>query len=366
MGSSTQSRESSIAQSWLELFYDLAFVAAIVVVSAAYSQDYSLLQIAWLVIAFSLIWTTWLMTTLLLARAVLVGTYQRTLLVVQMALVLLLAVTSYDFIEDNTGFVGPLFAVILVTQVLLRRKAGPVAGPAVTRQNIRLGVAAVLFVATWWAGGVVYVGLWAVGLLLVLSAVGLWGADLSGTGKHLTHRFGEFTIIMLGESFLKIGLVATEESLEEVELLGLPLTFVLMSSIWWLYFGGVGRGGLPVTAGRQPWWVLWHFPLHLFIAALAVGLSKILLPAGYIEANRALTMISVPLMGILAALAVLEWLTGGRRRSAILAGATVVTGVTTAFSYVAREQEADLVLTSTALTAVVLCAVWLIGRRHVD
>jgi low temperature requirement protein LtrA len=359
-------------QSWLELFYDLAFVAAIVVVSGAYSKDYSLLQIAWLVIAFSLVWTTWLMATVLLSRTVLVGTYQRAILVAQMALVLLMAVTSYDFIEDNTGLVGPLFAVILVTQLLLRHKAGPRASdsPAsYTGQNLRLGAAAVLFVATWWAGGAVYVGLWAVGLLFVLSTVGLWGTDLGRNREHLAHRFGEFTIIMLGESFLKIGLVVTEESLEEVELLGLPLTFVLMSSIWWLYFGGVGRRGLPHATGSQPWWVLWHFPLHMFIAALAVGLSKVLLPEGYIEANRALMMISLPLMGILGSLAVLEWLTGGsasRPRTGVLVGATGVTGMTTMFTYAARDDVSDLIGTGAALAVIVLAAVWLIGRRAPD
>lgn len=355
-------------QSWLELFYDLVFVAAIVVISGAYSKDYSPVQIVWLVIAFSLVWTTWLMATMLLARAVLVDTYQRAILVAQMALVLLMAVTSYDFIEDNTGFVGPLFAVILVTQVMLRRKAG--AGQAqsqrdFTGQNLRLGLAALVFLMTWWASGTVYVGLWAVGLGLVLSTVGLWGADLDSVRGHLAHRFGEFTIIMLGESFLKIGLVATEESLAEIELLGLPLTFVLMSSIWWLYFAGVGRRGMPVVPRRQPWWVLWHFPVHILIAALAVGLSKMLLPEGYIEANKAAAMIALPLMGILACLAVLEWLTGGsgtRRRIAVLGAAAGVTGLATVLSYAARALESDLVTTAAVLTLIVLAAVWQIGR----
>ncbi len=110
-------------QSWLELFYDLVFVAAIVVMSTTYSNYAGLDGVIWLALVFSMIWFTWLTTTLLLGTGLVTTTWTRTLLVTQMVLVLTVAIASDYSHEDNSRAVGPLFAAVLVTLALFFRAA---------------------------------------------------------------------------------------------------------------------------------------------------------------------------------------------------------------------------------------------------
>ena len=300
-------------QSWLGLFFDLAFVASIVVVSNSYSADYSAGQTLWLIGVFALIWTTWLMTTLRMASSPVTRTWPGVLIVVQMGLVLLMAITANDFVEDTTESVGALFGLILVTAVLLNRTLTTSTDPARMTHNeiIRLGVAAVLFAATWWTSdsAVAYAVLWLAGILLALSTVRS-NPDPDADLLHaLGHRFGEFTIIVLGESFLKIALVASEEPLEAIDLFALPLVFCVITALWWLYFAHVAPLGVPVRHPRS--WALVHLPLHMLIVGLAVGLSKLLLPNTETYNGSGFGLITIPLVGALVCLGVLIRLGGG-------------------------------------------------------
>ncbi len=368
---SAERRHLTPPQSWLELFYDLAFVAAIVVVSTAYSKDYSLRQSAWLLVVFSLIWTTWLMSALLMERVRIAGTYQRGLLVGQMAMVLLMAVTSDDFVQDSTGAVAPLFAGILVTFLLLYRATARTpaqAGDAPVGRTARLVVAIGLFVGTVWAGGYVYVLMWFAGLVIVLTTIRSQYPDDDRRGRHLADRFGEFTIIMLGESFVKIGLVASDEPLDRIDLFGLPLTFVLMAAVWWMYFAQVAPVGLPGQPVRRNLWILGHFPLHLGIAALAVGLAKLLLPieGGYAEED--LGLITVPLVLVVVSVAFLDWLGGtreGRLRALVLLSGAVAVVLVAAVNLIGEDFEFDLG-GAVALLTVVMFVTIRMARRLPD
>lgn len=310
-------------QAWLELFYDLVFVAAIVVLSSAYSKDYSWAQTLWLLLVFSLMWSTWLTTTLLLNRVTVQGPWLRSLLVVQMVLVLMMAIFADDSLLDHTEYVGPTFAVILVILALMYRAVlhhDPSLQPFFAGRAGRCLAAAGLFALTplmgqWW-----YIAAWVAGLLVVLLPARGSAHHARLDGHHLIHRFGEFTIIMLGEAFVKVGLVATEEPLDRVDMFGLPLTFVLVYAIWWLYFTDIPRAGLPTVRERRTTWMLGHFPLHLCITAFAVGMSKLLLPGPQALDPKSARLVTVPLTLIALSLSLLNWTLGtpaSRRRARI-------------------------------------------------
>ncbi len=53
---------------WIELFYDLVFVAAILVFSSAVSHLHNGARIGWVVVVFSAVWWVWLSTTLFVNR----------------------------------------------------------------------------------------------------------------------------------------------------------------------------------------------------------------------------------------------------------------------------------------------------------
>ncbi len=310
-------------QNWLELFYDLVFVAAIVVLSSAYSHDTSADQTTWLALAFLMIWTIWLLTTLVLNRVEVEGTWIRSLLVLQMILVLVVAVTADDTLGDHTYLVGPAFAGALVCLAFMYRYAlgrRPDLRDQLRGRALRCVMAAALFLVTaavmsWW-----YIPIWVAALVLVLVPSSRADPYLGLEPHAVVHRFGEFTIIMLGESFVKIGLVATEEPLDRVDLFGLPLTFVLVFAMWWLYFTDVPAAGLPPRAGRRTAWMLGHFPMHLGIVAVAVAMSKLLLPAPDTTESIQERFVIVPMAAVVLALAFLNWTVGtslARRRARI-------------------------------------------------
>ena len=267
-------------QSWLELFYDLVFVAAIVVMSTTYSNYAGLDGVIWLALVFSMIWFTWLTTTLLLGTGLVTTTWTRTLLVTQMVLVLTVAIASDYSHEDNSRAVGPLFAAVLVTLALFfraARHARPDLDVAYRGYGLRCLLSAAVFVATaaigwpWW-----YPLLWLAGLLLFVAPTRSEQRRLPMDSHHTVHRFGEFTIIMLGEVFVKLGITATHEPLDQVDLFALPLATAVVFGIWWLYFTDVPASGLSERHGRRMAWVYLHFPMHLSLVAAAVALAHTL------------------------------------------------------------------------------------------
>ena len=295
-------------QSWLELFYDLVFVASIVVLSGAYSQDTTAEGVIWMILVFSMMWGTWLSTTLLLNRVTLTGSWLRSLMIIQMVLVLGMAIAADTTHGDFSDAVGPLFAAVLVTLALQYRsviKHHPELHTTFHRRATRCLIAAAVFAATPLFGDVWYIVPWIVAIVLFVTP-SRHADDAGLDAHHLIHRFGEFTIIMLGEAFVKIGLTATHEPLDEIDLIGLPLTFVLVFAIWWLYFADIPPSGLPRTPARRGGWIYAHFPFHLCITAVAVSMARILPPAAEAADKRSVRYIVLPLTIIALCLAVMN------------------------------------------------------------
>ena len=296
-------------QSWLELFYDLSFVASIVVLTGSYSRDKSWSNSMWILLVACGVWVAWLETTLLTNRTTLTRVWPRVLTVVQMALVLVMSITADDTTGDHTELTGPLFAVVLVTiavQYFAALRQQPEHRTYLTHHATRVLLAAAIFAATPLYGDLWFWVPWVIGLALIVFPGRASNVDETIDGHHLVHRFGEFTIIVLGEAFLKIGLVASEEPLDRVDLIGLPLTFAVIYVIWWLYFTDISPSGLPDSTERRRWWIAAHLPLQVSLMSLAVGLSLILNPAVNAVDAKYMRMILIPLIVISASFAVLN------------------------------------------------------------
>lgn len=306
-------------QSWLELFYDLVFVATIVVLSTTFSNAAGIDGAIWLGLVFSLVWFTWLATTLLIGVGLVATLWTRALLVVQMVLVLAVAVVSDYSMQDNSLAVGPLFAAVLLSSAMLylsARRSDPESNATFRGHAIRCAVAAVMFAVMplfgwpWW-----YPGLWVVAILVFVVPAGSEVRNLRMDSHRLVHRFGEFTIIMLGEVFVKVGITATREPLDQLDLIGLPLATVVVFGIWWLYFTDVPEFGISGHQGRRLAWVYLHFPVHLGVIAAAVALAHTLVPehdAGshggatigsiqYVVIPVAVVLVSIGLIGVCSA-----------------------------------------------------------------
>lgn len=307
-------------QSWLELFHDLVFVASIVVMSTTFSNQAGIQGVVWLTLVFSLMWFTWLSTTLLLGTGLVTTLWTRALLLTQMVLILAVAIVSDYSVEDNSIAVGPIFAsVLLVTALLYRaaRRSSPELDVAYRGYGLRCVVAAVLFAVVpvfgwpWW-----YPFPWVIALLVFVVPIGPEVRQLRTDDHRLVHRFGEFTIIMLGEVFVKVGITATHEPLDQVDLFALPLATAVVFGIWWLYFTDVPDFGMSDRHARRHGWVYLHFPLHLGLVASAVALSHTLLDEQETSPQEAPTIgsiqyIVVPIAVILVSIGLIGLCSGG-------------------------------------------------------
>jgi low temperature requirement protein LtrA len=160
---------------------------------------------------------------------------------------------------------------------------------------------------------------------------------------------------MLGESFVKAGLTASEGEMEGLDLICLLGTFVIVFAIWWLYFADVPHSGPPAGHGGHVAWMLVHLPLHLFIVGVAVGVSKVITGENTELIPKVVPYLSVPLVGALACLAALEALSGERGAGRIVAALCGATGLVALVGLVGRYADpAGLEGTSLALAAIMV------------
>lgn len=352
----------------LELFYDLVFVAAVVVLSHSYSVSPTASDLIWLVLVFVVIWMTWLQSSLLFNVHRSQRLTMRLMVLAQMLLLVLAAVSASDGTYRHSEYVGPILGAILVVmsgmQWLAERDDPDLRG--YTRPRI-VGnvVAAILLFSTPLWGDSLYV----VGWLLAIAAVlvpSLRPDPLAGARRdreHLVERFGAFTIIMLGESFVKTALTATEDQMEGLDLIALGGTFVIVFAIWWIYFADVPVTGPPKDHRGHQAWMLLHLPLHLAIVGIAVGTARVVLIEDEAVARHAIPYLTIPLSAVLVCLALISWLTSSRPTAPVivvhLGGAVAVAIVGTVASVV---DPAGIEATSVVLAAIMVAVVVAVTR----
>jgi len=272
----------------LELFYDLVYVAVIGQAAHHLAEHVSVRGLAEFAVVFALIWIAWINGSLYLEVHGREDGRTRTIVFVQMGILVLLAV----FTAEATDGSGRGFAVVYATFQVLQtglwysvwlrdRRDGPQYQAATGGYVVGMGVSAAVILASAllpatprlivWAGfGVA----WIVGIVLAArsSRVGL---GLAPTDS-LVERFGLFTIIVLGEVVLGVvaGLSAAERDATTIVtgMLALWLGF----GFWWIYFDLVGRRLPRADGGALSNWVMSHLPITLSITAAGAGMVSLI------------------------------------------------------------------------------------------
>ncbi len=125
---------------------------------------------------------------------------------------------------------------------------------------------------------------------------------------YMLHRFGELTIIVLGEFFIKL---ITSSSGRELGAFNIFLGALLLSisvSLWWLYFDHLGHASLTAARSRIGVWIYTHYPLLAAITAYGVVGNKVFvaIPGEALpDAQRLLLCISLAVAVL--ALGLIEW-----------------------------------------------------------
>ena len=279
--------------SWLELFFDLIFVAAVAQVGVPLGEDYTLHGLVRYALMFLLIWWAWLGHTMYSTRFDADDVVQRLLTLLQIFAAAAMAANAKSAFDsrDSAGF-GAAYAVlraVLVVQYLRARRLKETSrlttlySVGFGAASLLWGIAAILPVPTrFW--------LWGAALLIDMGTPWLavqYTDKCPPDAEHLPERFGLFTIILLGESVAAVmhGMESQEmwsPSAAISAFTGLSLAF----GYWWWYFDGAhGAAKRHVTSNRKTLlfqiWSYAHLPLYLCVAVVGVGVEHtIALPQG--------------------------------------------------------------------------------------
>src|SRR4051794_33732473 len=265
---------------WVELFYDLVFVAAILVLSAAASHLEDGIRVARIVAIFIGLWSVWLATTFFANRYRVQDMTHRLLVLAQMFIVVLVAMEAHAGVREDAPFLsltyGGLAATVAVMYTRVAR-AQPVGPGDARRRALAAWTAVVVFLAAAVVPWPICTGVWFAGFvaLLVSTLAGTRGTG-SGTGiheDHLIERMGAFTIIVCGEAFVKVAIAVSDSTVDEVDVVALFFQFVLTFAIWTSYFEDV-----PNARIRSGWlraWLGLHLVFQLAIAGTAIGVARL-------------------------------------------------------------------------------------------
>jgi low temperature requirement protein LtrA len=267
---------------WLELFFDLVFVAAVAQVGTHLRDDYSLHGLLRFSLLFLLIWWAWLGHTTYSTRFDTDDVVQTFL---QMFLVAVMAINATSALDsrDSAGFAAAyaVMRLVLVVQFFRARRL-PRARALASRYAVTCGTAACLWLASAVVPVPVRFWLWTLALLIDMGTPLLASAHLIRVphdAAHLPERYGLFSIILLGEAMVAIMTgMGHQESWSLGAAVAAVMGMALVFAIWWWYFDGVDavaerRVRSPREVARFHAWSYLHFPLYLGIAVTGVGIE---------------------------------------------------------------------------------------------
>jgi low temperature requirement protein LtrA len=309
---------------WIELFFDLIFVAAIAQVGIPLTSDYSLAGLLRYGFEFTLIWSAWNGHTLYLTRFESDDLVQRLLTFLQIFAVAAMAANAKDALDSRSsaGFAAAyaVMRLILVLQYLRARHIDR-ARPLVLSHVCGFSAAALLWILAAFIPLPFRFWLWAVALTIDLATpVFFHYTDrLPPHGSHLPERFGLFTIILLGESVAAVmrGMESQETWAPAAAisaLTGMALTFV----VWWWYFDVANASEErhirePNDMQRFHLWRAVHFPLYLGIAISGVGVQHVISRPGIMLSSFECWTATLAVITIMLCLITLTFTASGKR-----------------------------------------------------
>ncbi len=291
--------------SWIELFYDLAYVALVAQLTYLVADYHSTLQ-DWLnigIVGYA-IFIAWWTTSVNRNMQESETASDKLIIQVKMVGAFLMSVTMPAvFVGGYTGFFLALASVRFLQVVMLLRmyRLYPVTAPVTYNVVQGLAVAGVL-----WAISAVTLDPYHYVLALMALVIDITVPLSVGKGNqirllnisHLKERLGLFLMLVMGESMIVVALSNTATSVTLTEPLAMMAGLAFMVALWWLYFDHQDR---TVDVRPRNLFMFLHAHALLFgsIILLSVGYKFFLL---YPEELRTLGFLLLGMGGVVAAL----------------------------------------------------------------
>jgi low temperature requirement protein LtrA len=265
---------------WYELFFDLVFVAAVAQLATALSREPTasgFLRFAGLFVPIAWAWSGF---TFYANRFETDDVVYRLVKALAMLAIAALAISVHSVMRGGHGSetFALSYAATRVCLVALYARASRYVQAAPGRRLVHLYFAGFSLGAAVWLASIAVPGparywMWAAALMVELS-MPLFGWRALGAAavnaSHVTERFGQFFIIVLGESIVAVvaGIVGTHFTAAASAVASCGFAIGLCVS--WIYFdladtSVVGRGSLGLV------FVYSHFPLLAGVAAVGAG-----------------------------------------------------------------------------------------------
>lgn len=234
-------RDASRAD-WMELFFDLVFVALVGQLSLGLHHEPTFAQLGVFLALFASVWWSWVNLTFTiniqegLSRRALAG-----YMLVAMAAVGVMAVAAPEAVGERAWLfaLGNAVLRLVMLGLWVRRSWNMGASSRVRVLTYNGGTALIWIVSIFTPEPVRYL-LWALAIaieitLLFVSSPGLLRRLGAINIEHLADRFGTLVIIALGESVLAI-VVVLSETLTPLSALVALLSFVITAGLAWAMF----------------------------------------------------------------------------------------------------------------------------------
>lgn len=310
---------------FLELFYDLVFVASTMVISNEFSHAASWRVAGTCALMFALLWLLWFHTTVLMNVERRDDLGQRGLVFAQMFMIF---VTTLAFVDSSLADVdlvgaGYLVAVLIVAYGHHRivDLPDPVGSWARSRRNRLATAGAIVFAGIFMADGLDWLlYLLAITLLVLPTSVTSWsGRPVPPVDEHhLSERAALLTLIVMGEAFVKSALVISAGSITGWDMVTVAVLFVILFGLFASYFDDIPKAGIRAGELSGEVWLLAHLVMQLSIVALAVGVSKYLQIGDAGVPDKAVVILMMAYVGIFTGLAIIGLFSRRTRRSGLL------------------------------------------------
>lgn len=273
---------------WLELFYDLVYVATLIQLGDTLSEDVSVPGFLRFAVLFVHIWWAWSGVTFYMNRFVVDDIWHRLMVFLQIVAIAALGISvggAFGELAAQFAIAYASIRAILIVLYLRTWRSAPETRPLTVRFMVGWSIGTVLwlisvFMPMPWAGV-----MWLVALAIefgndLLPQTRAVSSLLPADPHHMRERYGIFVIVVLGESFIKSISAAAGTPINGAIIYYSLLGIFAVVALWWLYFDTAETTEIKPTGSADYVWIYAHLPLTLAITAFGVAAKKILLEVG--------------------------------------------------------------------------------------
>ncbi|MEL6149853.1 MAG: low temperature requirement protein A [Chloroflexota bacterium] len=277
-------RHTDRSVGWLELFYDLVYVATLIQIGNFLSDNLTLVGFGQFLVLMFLIWWAWAGETGYQTRYYVDDIWHRLLVFVQIMGIATVGLSVSEAFGDLSVQFALGYALARSMMIVMYIRAyfsHPASRSFSTVYIIAFGGEVAIWLGSTllpaeyrWIAWLV-----AIAFQIIFFAVPTtlreaveWGPD----DHHMVERFGIFTIIVLGEAFVKIlnDAQGTQLAVEQV-LFGVA-GLTILYSLWWLYFSDTAGKLYDLSSEAKALsWSYGHLFLATSLVAFAVAMKKL-------------------------------------------------------------------------------------------